>query len=1624
MLNRRFVALAAAVVTAASLGLTAMPASAAAPAPKAAVGAPANVVIEPTKRMPTDVPSKKTPWVADGEVTKIMEVGNTMVAGGLFTTVQDPMNGPSYTRQNLFTWDKATGLVNQSCNPTVDGQVQQLLPGPTPGTVYVAGDFTKINGKGPNHLQLIDVNTCQAITSFKAPSTNGGVETMEMLPNNRLFIGGFFTKIAGVAHGELAVLNATTGALDPTYMDIDVAGHHNNTGTGAQGPIGIRESGVTPDGSKLVVVGNFRTMHGVTRNQIAMIDLGPTAGTMSTTWNTTGFSPVCSPGAFDSYMRDVEMSPDGSYFVVATTGGPHSGTLCDAATRWETNATGTTLTPTWTANSGGDTLWGVGISDAAVFVGGHDRWMNNANGSDSAGQASVPRPGLSALDPQTGVPLKWNPGRNPRGEAAYDIYDTSTGVWVVSDTDWIGDRRYQRKRIAYFPYDTGYNIASTKAATLPGNVYIGQSLSSSNVLYRVNAGGSAVAATDNGPDWAADTSGAPSTFHNTGSSTASQSALTAANLVNVPATTPLGIWTSERNDPTSAPEMQWSFPVAAGTSTQVRLYFASRSSSTRTFNVSIDGVNKLAAYNPNVDPGVNKGTMKAFDITSDGTVNIDFGHIGSPSPLVNAIEIINNSVGSNATSANVVAYNGTTIGSQNLVSTPNLDWTNVRGAVMVGRSLFYGLMTGTNTGGLYKRTFDGTSFGDPVLLNPYQDPLWNTVLTGSGPATQTYSGVLPTWYTSTTAGITQTTGMFYWNGRLYYTKSNQNNLYWRWFVPDSGIVGPVENTLSSTAAPGITWSNAKGMFIDGSNLYVVSASDGSLSRINFANGTTSGSATVVNSKATGGIDWRGRALFLSSVLPNVAPTAGFTYTCAGVDCTFTSTSTDPDGSVVSYDWDFGDGEGDGNESPTHSFLESGTYNVTLEVTDDQDSTGTITQQVTVEKPNVAPTAAYTVTCVYLDCTFDGTSSTDSDGTVTGWAWDFGDGDTGNGDVVPHTFDNPGTYSVQLIATDDDNATNAVTNSVTVTGAPVETTVSHVASAVNQGNVTSPNVTTPAATAAGNTMVMILTLNANNRVLSAPTGVTGWTLADTRTAGNMASYVYTKTAMAADANKKVTVTLDAAAKYTMTVGVYAGVRGLPIVTGASETVNQTGHATPTVNAPAGAFVASYWADKSTATTGFTLPGSVTGRAALCSTGTGHICSTFADSAGAVPTGSYGGLTATADTANATATMYTIVMRKQEANIVPTAAFTQSCTSLTCTFDASASSDSDGSIVDYEWDFGDGHTAAGPSPSNDFPATGSYNVTLTVTDNEGGEGSTTASVSVTRTNAPPTAAFSQNCSFVNCTFDSSGSGDTDGTIASYLWDFGDGNTSTDPNPVHGFGGTGSYQVSLTVTDNDNASTTVTKTVNVTAAEAIAFVGSATNTGNVATPNAVVPATVTAGDRLFMVLSVNANNRVLGTPTGVTGWNLVDTATTSGMATTVYTKVAAAADAGKTARVPMDLAAKYTMTLAAYSGDMLAPQVTKATETVATASHTTPTANADAGAWVVSYWADKSSATTQYTLPGGVVDRGFICGTSTGRICSDLVDGAGPSAAGQVGGLTAVADSPQANATMWTIVMPQAG
>ena len=163
-----------------------------------------------------------------------------------------------------------------------------------------------------------------------------------------------------------------------------------------------------------------------------------------------------------------------------------------------------------------------------------------------------------------------------------------------------------------------------------------------------------------------------------------------------------------------------------------------------------------------------------------------------------------------------------------------------------------------------------------------------------------------------------------------------------------------------------------------------------------------------------------------------------------------------------------------------------------------------------------------------------------------------------------------------------------------------------------------------------------------------------------------------------------------------------------------------------------------------------------------------------------------------------------------NHPPTASFTFSCSGRTCTFDGSASSDADGSIASYEWNFGDGAVAGGATATHTYTRADAYPVYLTVYDAEGA--GAYAQQYVTIVNVPPSAAFTFSCAAATCTFDGSASSDSDGTISSYLWNFGDGSTATGKTVAHTYTGSGAYNVTLSVMDNEYATASLTRAVTV--------------------------------------------------------------------------------------------------------------------------------------------------------------------------------------------------------------------
>lgn len=169
-----------------------------------------------------------------------------------------------------------------------------------------------------------------------------------------------------------------------------------------------------------------------------------------------------------------------------------------------------------------------------------------------------------------------------------------------------------------------------------------------------------------------------------------------------------------------------------------------------------------------------------------------------------------------------------------------------------------------------------------------------------------------------------------------------------------------------------------------------------------------------------------------------------------------------------------------------------------------------------------------------------------------------------------------------------------------------------------------------------------------------------------------------------------------------------------------------------------------------------------------------------------------------------------------NRPPIATFTASVTAgdipLTVEFDASASVDPDGSLVQWQWTFGDGTTGSGAVVSHTYTRAGKFTVRLTVRDAQGASAS--GQLDILAGNLPPLASFTATPSSgwvpLAVTLDASASSDPNGQIVEYLWDFGDGGGERGLRPTHLYQTPGAYEVTLTIRDEGGESHQARRTV----------------------------------------------------------------------------------------------------------------------------------------------------------------------------------------------------------------------
>ena len=398
----------------------------------------------------SDNPSDVTPHIVLDDtsfsVYDFAQVGGTVYAGGRFQQVQDWARTTTYARQNFVAFDAVTGVVSPLALQ-FDGMVTSLAA--TDTALYIGGAFAQVNGVTRRGIMKYDLVNNRIDPTF-APT---GMRTVSdiVIANGAVIASGNFTK-------KIMALDPNTG-VDTGAINVTVAGV---VWTGDE--TRVQYLAVSPNGTRLVATGNFATVNGQSRKQAFMLNLGASSATLST-WHAPRFDVDCAAsGARDVSAQGIDFSPDGSYFVIVATGGP-TGTngICDAAARFETANVSSTVQPTWINWTGGDTLYSVAVTGKAVYVGGHQRWLDNPFGNDSAGPGAVSRPGIGAIDPVTGKALPWNPTTS-RFHGTMALLATPQGLWVGSDGIAFG--REDHAGIGFAPLDPGPTPDLTRPETV------------------------------------------------------------------------------------------------------------------------------------------------------------------------------------------------------------------------------------------------------------------------------------------------------------------------------------------------------------------------------------------------------------------------------------------------------------------------------------------------------------------------------------------------------------------------------------------------------------------------------------------------------------------------------------------------------------------------------------------------------------------------------------------------------------------------------------------------------------------------------------------------------------------------------------------------------------------------------------------------------------------------------------------------------------------------------------------------------------------------------------------------------------------------------------------------------
>lgn len=925
---------------------------------------------------PTTVTADALPTVQiNGVVWAQGVAGNRVYAGGNFSNARpagSPAGSNTVARSHLLAYDLQTGVLVSSFAPTLNAQVTSVAVSPNGSRVYVGGDFTTVNGQTRRRIAAFDAATGALITSF-APPVNGSVDAI-VATNTTVYAGGSFLGVGSQDRFNIAAFNASNGAL-LDWAPVAAGGT-------------VEALALNPAGTKVAVGGSFTSLNGSSNPGygLGMVD-ATTGANLPMAANT-----VIRNGTADGAILTLRADADNVYgagYTYGKSGGTLEGVF---AADWD----GGDLT--WVNDCHGDSYDILPIGDV-VYQAGHFHYCENIAGfpQGDGGVGSYPYNRGTAMSKAATRTATWEPDQGR--------YYSYLGQPAPSQLAWWPELN---TGTATGQSQGPWSLAGNSSYVVMGGEFTRVNGTAQQGLVRYALRG--VAPNNQGPRLAGTSfplkavSSKPGEVHLT----------YGANHDRDNENLTYRLYRQTQNaagliDTRVVRTPYWRLPVQGFTDTgqvpgSTRQYRvtatdpAGNVAQSPWVSVTVASTNSSSAYREAVQRSqpdhywrFSESSGTAGDLVGFTPLNVNEG---VTRPVAGAI----GDVGDTA-----ARFNGTTTGFATTPATDNpLDVLTIEAwfkttTTTGGKILGWGNRNDRNSSKadrhVYMDNSGRVSFGvkpdqtRKVVTSPgtYNDGKWHHVAASLGPD-----------------------GMrLYLDGTKVADRADVvvgehlSRGFWR-------VGGDTLNNWPSVPTSAFFAGD-----IDEAAVY---------------------SSVLSDSEVAGHY-----AAATGAPVPNLPPSASFpTPTTDGLKVTVDgSGSADADGTIAGYAWTFGDGSTATGPNATHTYAAAGTFTITLTVTDDDGATHQTSRQVNVAPPppNQPPVASFTAATDGLTVSPSAGGSSDPDGTVTSYAWTFGDGGTASGVSPSHTYAAAGTYPVTLTVTDDDGATASLTKDVTVAGAP-------------------------------------------------------------------------------------------------------------------------------------------------------------------------------------------------------------------------------------------------------------------------------------------------------------------------------------------------------------------------------------------------------------------------------------------------------------------------------------------------------------------------------------------------------------------------------------------------------------